>query len=232
MSSTEQQGTIPEQSPDVGQIEWRRHLWWVLPLVALAVLAFGSWARGLRADPTVVVQADAGAQTAAAPETAPSAQSAEPTPESAAAEPTVDLPVAPVEGALAPDFTLKDLHGQEWTLSELRGKAVMLNFWATWWPYCRAERSALQAGYERYSDQGLVLLSIDIREPKELVQIFVDGQELTFPVLLDETGAVAQTYRLRAVPYSLFIDRQGVIQTMYIGPMDETLLEAYVGAIL
>jgi peroxiredoxin len=64
------------------------------------------------------------------------------------------------------------------------------------------------------------------------VQIFVDGQELTFPVLLDETGAVAKTYRLRAVPYSLFIDRQGVIQTMYIGPMDETLLEAYVGAIL
>ncbi len=132
MSSTEQQGTMPEQSPDAGQIGWRRHLWWVLPLLGLAVLAYASWARGLRTNPALVVQADTGTQTTAAPETAPSAQSAEPTPENAAAEPTVDLPVAPVEGALAPDFTLKDLHGQEWTLSELRGKAVMLNFWATW----------------------------------------------------------------------------------------------------
>ncbi len=64
------------------------------------------------------------------------------------------------------------------------------------------------------------------------MQAFVEGQELTFPVLLDETGAVAQTYRARAVPYSLFIDRQGVIQTLHIGPMDEKLLEAFVGPIL
>jgi alkyl hydroperoxide reductase subunit AhpC len=77
-----------------------------------------------------------------------------------------------------------------------------------------------------------VLLSIDIREPKELVQTFIGGQKINFPILLDETGAVAQTYRTRAVPYSLFIDRQGVIRTVHIGPMDEKLLEAFVGPIL
>lgn len=64
------------------------------------------------------------------------------------------------------------------------------------------------------------------------MQIFVDGQELTFPVLLDETGAVAQAYRTRAVPYSLFIDRQGVIDAIHLGPMDEKLLEVFVGPIL
>ncbi len=64
------------------------------------------------------------------------------------------------------------------------------------------------------------------------MKVFVDGLNLTFPVLLDETGAVAEAYRTRAVPYSLFIDRQGVIDTIHIGPMDEKLLEAFVAPIL
>ncbi len=64
------------------------------------------------------------------------------------------------------------------------------------------------------------------------MKVFVDGLNLTFPVLLDETGAVAEAYRTRAVPYSLFIDRQGVIDSIHIGPMDEKLLEAFVGPIL
>ncbi len=117
MSNTKQQGTVPKHSPGAWQLRWRKHLWWVLPLMASALLIFGSWASRLRANPTLVVQADTGTQTALAPQSA---------------EPTVDLPVAPIEGALAPDFTLKDLQGEEWTLSELRGKAVMLNLWATW----------------------------------------------------------------------------------------------------
>lgn len=64
------------------------------------------------------------------------------------------------------------------------------------------------------------------------MKVFVDGLNLTFPVLLDETGAVAEAYRTRAVPYSLFIDRQGVIDSIHIGPMDEKLLEAFVAPIL
>jgi cytochrome oxidase Cu insertion factor (SCO1/SenC/PrrC family) len=114
MSRADRQSTMRKQSPGAGQVRWRKHLWWVLPLLAFALLIFGSWAIRLRANPTSAVQADATTQTAVA------------------AEPTVDLPVAPVEGALAPDFTLDDLNGEEWTLSELRGRVVMLNFWATW----------------------------------------------------------------------------------------------------
>lgn len=76
------------------------------------------------------------------------------------------------------------------------------------------------------------MLSIDIAESRDAVQAFAAQHRLTFPIPLDETGAVAQTYRVRAVPYSVFIDRQGVIRTVHIGPMDKALLDELLGPML
>jgi len=73
---------------------------------------------------------------------------------------------------------------------------------------------------------------VDIGEGREIVQIFAEGQGLTFPILLDEDGAVAQGYHIRGVPTSLFIDREGVIQAQYTGPMNEALIEKYLEQIL
>ena len=73
---------------------------------------------------------------------------------------------------------------------------------------------------------------MDIGEGREIVQAFAQEQGLTFPILLDKTGAVAQGYRVQGVPTSLFIDRDGVIQAWYTGPLDESLIEKYLEQIL
>jgi peroxiredoxin len=75
-------------------------------------------------------------------------------------------------------------------------------------------------------------LSVDIGEGREIVQAFAQEQGLTFPILLDESGGVAQGYRIRGVPTSFFINREGVIQAQYTGPMNEALIEKHLGQIL
>ncbi len=74
-------------------------------------------------------------------------------------------------------------------------------------------------------------MSVDIGEGREVVQAFAQEQGLTFPILLDENGAVAQRYRVRGVPTSLFINREGVIQAQYIGPLDESLIREHLDQI-
>ena len=81
-------------------------------------------------------------------------------------------------------------------------------------------------------DRGLVLLSIDIGEGQAQVQAFAQEQGLTFPILLDESGGVAQTYFIRAIPYSFLIDREGVIRVQHIGPMDEAFIADFLGPLL
>jgi peroxiredoxin len=77
-----------------------------------------------------------------------------------------------------------------------------------------------------------VILSVDIGEGREIVQAFVQEQDLTFPILLDENGAVALGYRVRGVPTSFFINRDGVIQAQYTGPLNESLIEKHLDQIL
>ena len=90
----------------------------------------------------------------------------------------------------------------------------------------------MQKDYEQYHDQGFVILSVDIGEGQEIVRAFAQEQGLTFPILLDKTGAVAQGYRVQGVPTSLFINREGVIQARYTGPLDESLIREYLDQIL
>lgn len=139
-----------------------------------------------------------------------------------------NLPVAPREGALAPDFTLRELGGAEVRLSELRGKVVLLNFWATWCPYCRAERSALQKAHEQYSGRGVVILSVNIGEKQGVVQAFAEARKLTMTVLLDEDGTVARAYHVQGIPVSFLIDRDGIIRSRHLGLLNELLIMQYV----
>src|SRR5690606_885483 len=138
---------------------------------------------------------------------------------------------APQEGFLAPDFSLKTPDGETYTLSELKGQAVLINLWATWCPPCRAEMPAMQKLYEEYKEQGLVILAINMTHQDYPLAImpFANEHGLTFPILLDETGETATEYQLRSLPSSYFINRAGIISEVVIGgPMSEALLRTHI----
>jgi len=142
---------------------------------------------------------------------------------------------APRQGFLAPDFTLNTPDGESFTLSELRGQAVLVNLWATWCPPCRAEMPAIQKLYDEYKDQGFIVLGLNMtyQDTPSAVVPFLQENQLTFPILIEETGNVAKKYELRSLPSSFFIDRDGIIQEVVIGgPMSEVLLRTRIESIL
>jgi peroxiredoxin len=107
-----------------------------------------------------------------------------------------------------PEFTLKDLSGKTWTFSELRGKVVLVNFWATWCPPCRKEMPDLEALYARFSSKGLVVLGISDEEAAK-VEPFIRERRVSFPVLLDPVRKVNEMFVVEGIPKSLVYDREG-----------------------
>ncbi|HEX5411632.1 MAG TPA: TlpA disulfide reductase family protein [Terriglobia bacterium] len=105
-------------------------------------------------------------------------------------------------------FTLADLDGQKWTLKSLRGKVVLVNFWATWCPPCRKEIPDLEALYKRFRGEGLVVLGISDEEVTK-VQPFARQQKITYPVLLDPGRTVNDLYSVSGIPMSFVYDRSG-----------------------
>ncbi|MFZ5918725.1 MAG: TlpA family protein disulfide reductase [Chloroflexota bacterium] len=148
-----------------------------------------------------------------------------PTPPPDASGQNAGLAIRPQKGYRAPDFTLTDLDGNPISLSDFRTKIVLINFWATWCPPCRAELPAIEAAYRAADD--LVVLAVNFQEPPEDVRSFVASQELTFPVLLDDSGSVALTYRSRALPVSYFVDAQGIITAVHVGQMSQEMVNQY-----
>lgn len=141
--------------------------------------------------------------------------------------PTSTPAPAAVVGAPAPDFTLKNLNGDNVTLSELRGQVVLINFWATWCGPCRAEMPAIQRRYDALKDQGFTVLAVNDDEAEQDVQAFAQAYELTFPILLDPGESVVGLYRVLAFPTTFFVDPQGVIQKLHIGALTESALDQY-----
>lgn len=106
------------------------------------------------------------------------------------------------------DFTLTDLQGKTWTLKDLRGRVVLVNFWATWCPPCRKEMSDLETLYNRFKEQGLVILAISDQDMGK-VRPFVAERNVTFPVLLDPGRKVNGVFQIVGIPKSLVYDRNG-----------------------
>jgi thiol-disulfide isomerase/thioredoxin len=106
------------------------------------------------------------------------------------------------------DFTLKDLHNKPWTLSALRGKIVMVNFWATWCPPCRAEMPNLDVIYTHFASQGLVILSITDENPFKVGQ-FLAPTNYHPPVLFDPDGAVHKLFHITGIPHTYVFNREG-----------------------
>jgi peroxiredoxin len=143
---------------------------------------------------------------------------------------------SPREGFLAPDFTLDTLDGKRVTLSELRGKVVVVNFWATWCLPCRAETPALEKSYAQYKESGVVILGVNLTNQDVVseVESFVQEFKLTYPILLDREGSISNSlYQIRGLPTTFFINREGVIRTVLVGgPMSETFIRSKIEALL
>lgn len=145
---------------------------------------------------------------------------------------SVPLPVGPYPGQQAPDFSLTDLDGKPIRLRDLRGRPVILHFWATWCPVCRQETPTLQAVNQRYRSRGIAWLGINLRERPERVQEFARSFGLAFPILIDIDGSVAGRYQVTGIPTTLFLDPSGVVRARHIGPIQETQWEEYINQIL
>jgi thiol-disulfide isomerase/thioredoxin len=112
-------------------------------------------------------------------------------------------------GKESPDFTLQNLEGEEVSLSDYRGKIVILNFWATWCKYCVQEMPDLQKFDDENED--LVVLAVNVEEDYDIVKNYIDNTNYSFPVLLDKSGDISSNYLVSAFPTSFFIDKNGIL---------------------
>ncbi len=139
--------------------------------------------------------------------------------------------IAPVVGAIAPDFVLQTPAGKTVKLSDFRGKGVLVNFWATWCIPCRSEMPTMQAMYASKRDQGFEIVAVNMSEGTNKVSAFSDEYGLTFPIVID-ASTTANAYRVVNIPSSFFVDANGVIRAVYVGPMSRSVMNASLDAIL
>ena len=131
-----------------------------------------------------------------------------------------DKPVGLAVGNVAPDFELNTVDGKSLSLSDLRGKKVILNFWATWCPPCRDEMPEMQKFYEEHhKNVEIVAVNLTSQDSINKIKPFIQEYGLTFPIVLDENGEVLKLYEIEPIPTSYIIDSKGIIRHKFIGPM-------------
>ena len=122
------------------------------------------------------------------------------------------------EALYAPDFTLQTINGETVSLSDFRGKPVMLTFWKIYCAACETQAPHTQAFYDEWSSETLTILTINVGDSIPAVQDYMSNLGITYPVLLDQQGTVARTYGIPGVPVNLFIDSEGIMKAYKIGP--------------
>ncbi len=134
-------------------------------------------------------------------------------------------------GEPAPNFTEPTSLGKTLSLASLQGKAVYLNFFASWCPPCNAEASDLNALQQKFGAAGLQVVGVDVLENQKKAQQFVDEHRLTYPAVVDD-GKLRDAYNINGLPVHVFIDRQGVVRQIVVGEMSRDEMEASVKKIL
>jgi peroxiredoxin len=123
----------------------------------------------------------------------------------------------PQVGGPAPSFEAKTLEGKMVSLSDYRGKVVLLTFWATWCEPCKKEMPEIQGAYEKHQEEGLVVLAVNFGENLDTASDFTHHGKLTFPVLLDRRVNIAERYGVISLPVTFFIDQDGIIRERVVG---------------
>jgi len=144
---------------------------------------------------------------------------------------TEGLTEAPIAGYLAPQFTLNTTAGEEVNLIDYRGQPVVLNFWATWCPPCRAEVPHFQESSIKYNGQA-VILGVDQGEPDSIVRDFGASFGLSYPLLLDQDSAVNRQYGVAALPTTIFVDSNGIVREVFTGIINRAVLEERIERLL
>jgi len=127
-----------------------------------------------------------------------------------------------IEGDIpAPDFTFPGLDGKMVSLSDYKGKVVLVNIWATWCPPCVAEMPSMEKLYHKFKGENFEILAVSIDETGlKAVAPFMKKTRLTFPALIDSQGAIKSVYRITAIPESFIVDKQGLLIKKIVGPAD------------
>jgi peroxiredoxin len=148
-----------------------------------------------------------------------------------AAPEAANLATGPEIGKLAPNFRLRTVDGQEILLSDLRGRPVFLNFWATWCIYCVTEMPAMQRLADRSGEQ-FTVVGVNVGEDAETVRWFAAETAVRYPLLLDEERTVTKVFRARAMPTSLFLDADGVVRGVKYGVLTPPEMQAMLEPLL
>jgi len=149
--------------------------------------------------------------------------------------PASTAPPSPRRGFAAPDFTLDTLEGSPLTLSDLRGRPVMLNLWASWCLPCRVEMPAIERVFQRHREDGLLVVGLNVtaQDSEAAARLFAQEFGLSFPIVLDRDGTASARYELMGLPSTYFIDRGGIIREVIIGgPMSEAVMLSHVQDLL
>lgn len=132
------------------------------------------------------------------------------------------------EPVTAPDFILQDMDGVKHRLSDYKGKPVIINFWATWCPPCRAEMPSMQRAWDKIKDQNIAMLAINVGEDEDTIFTFLGDYPADFSILLDASGEVSEQWPLKGLPTTFIVSPDGKIVYQAIGGRewdDEQLLE-------
>ena len=133
-----------------------------------------------------------------------------------------DIVVGNKIGDTAPDFTLETIDGRQISLSDYRGKNVILNFWASWCGPCRFETSTVEAIHEAWSDKGVVVLGVNVQDGFDNARSYAKAYNLKFTIPVDVPGDAVRLYGIHGIPTTFFINREGIITAIKVGPFIST----------
>lgn len=135
-------------------------------------------------------------------------------------------------GNPAPDFSAVDQHGETFTMSEMNGRPVVLRFWSVDCKYCRADTPVFNDYYQRYRDQGLMIVYISRSQDREMVSRFIEELGIEFPVLFDSNDRIAEKYQVKVDPQAIFFDPQHRLVAAMLGGVGAPELQRQLGPYL
>ena len=144
--------------------------------------------------------------------------------------PKEEVIASPAVGFYAPDFTLADLNGTSFTLSDHFGQPMILTLWASWCPPCKAEMPTFNQAYESFGPDKVLVVGVNVAAQDDLnaVRKFVEDNQISFPILLDVNADVSNQYQLQGLPMTFFINAEGIIEEVFVGgPLPSSTVRSF-----